>query len=82
MGRIITGHLDGIPELVHSLAEQGELPQGQLAFLLRLSSHIMLVLRELEIAHNQDIANILVSEYLHALMHYHVVHPPTNASHK
>lgn len=73
MGRIITGNLDGVIQYVRSQAGSAELSRGQLAFLLRLTVHIILVMRELEIPHDLDAANEIIKEYGHVLMHYHVV---------
>jgi hypothetical protein len=75
MGRMITGNLDGMIEYIHSLGHSNDLTQGQLAFLLRLSVHIILVMRDLQIPHDEDAANEVVSQYIHALMQYHVVCP-------
>jgi hypothetical protein len=83
MGRLITGNIDGVMDYMHSLAAtNNNLSQGQLAFLLRLSVHIVLVMRDLEIPHDQAAANEIIGEYIHVLMHYHVVSRqcvPTNS---
>jgi hypothetical protein len=47
--------------------------QGKLAFLLRLAVHILLAMKDLNIELDQDGANEIISEYVHALMEYHVV---------
>jgi hypothetical protein len=73
MGQIISGNIDGVIQYVRSQAGSSELSRGQLAFLLRLTLHIILVMRDLEIPHNQEAANEIIKEYGHVLMHYHVV---------
>ena len=73
MGRIITGNIDGVIQYVRSQAGNSELSRGQLAYLLRLAVHIILVMRDLGIQHDQDAANEIIKEYGHVLMHYHVV---------
>jgi len=74
MGRIITGNIDSAIEYIHSLAGgNNDLAQGQLAFLLRLSVHLILAMRDLEISHNRPAADEITREYVHVLMHYHVV---------
>jgi hypothetical protein len=74
MGRIITGNIDDAIHYIHSLAGgDNDLAQGQLAFLLRLSVHIILAVRDIEIPHNQAAADEIIREYVHVLMHYHVV---------
>jgi hypothetical protein len=75
MGRLITGNLDGMIDYIHSLGHSNDISQGQLAFLLRLSVHIILVMRDLEMPHNHDAANEIISQYVYALMQYHVVYP-------
>jgi hypothetical protein len=74
MGRLITGNIDGAMDYIQGLAAStNNLSQGQLAFLLRLSVHMILVMRDLEIPHDQSAANEILREYIHVLMHYHVV---------
>ena len=74
IGRLITGNIDGAIEYIHSLAgQQNDLSQGQVAFLLRLSVHILLAVRDLEIPHNQAAADEIIREYISVLIHYHVV---------
>lgn len=75
MGRIISGNIDGTIEYIHSFAgpESIKLGQTKFAFLLRLSAHILLAMRDLEIPHNQEAANEIIREYIHALMEFHVV---------
>jgi len=75
MGRIITGNIDGVMNYIHSVAAGPDYnpSQTELASLLRLSSHILLVVRDLEIAHNLHASNEIVTEYIHALMEFKVV---------
>ena len=74
MGHLITGNINRALDYIHSLAgNNNDFAQGQVAFLLRLSVHIILAMRDLEIPHNQDAADEIVREYIHVLMHYHVV---------
>lgn len=74
MGRLITGNIDGAMDYIQGLsASTNNLSQGQVAFLLRLSVHMILVMRDLEIPHDQAAANEILREYIHVLMHYHVV---------
>lgn len=74
LGRMISGNIDGAIEYIRSLANGPSIGQGKIAFLLRLSAHLVLVMRDLEIPHNQDLANEIIKEYIHALMEFHVVH--------
>jgi len=76
MGRMITGNVDGTIEYIHTIAGQ-DMAQNRLAFLLRLSVHILLAMRDLEIPHNEQAANEIIREYVHALMEYHAVVPST-----
>ena len=71
MGNLITGDVDGMINYIHSLP--GQLSEGRLAFMLRLSSHILLAIRALGVPHNEQAANEIVKEYVYVLMHYHVV---------
>jgi hypothetical protein len=74
MGRIITGNIDGIIEYIRSIAEPGKsLTQSKLAFLLRLAVHILLLMWDLDVQYDQQAANEIITEYVHALMEYHVV---------
>ena len=73
MGRIIMGDIDGLIQYIRSQAGNSELSRGQLSFLLRLTTHIILVMRQLEIPHDQEAANEIIKEYGYVLMHYHVV---------
>jgi hypothetical protein len=70
---MITGNIDGAIEYIHSLVGHAGLTQGKLAFLLRLSTHILLAMRDLDMPHNRQAANEIIREYVHALMEYHVV---------
>jgi len=72
MGRMISGDIDGMIEYIHSIASQ-DMAQNRLAFLLRLSVHILLAMRDLDIPHNEQAANEIIREYVHALMEYHAV---------
>ena len=72
MGRMIIGNINGTIEYIRSVADQA-ISQFKLAFLLRLSVHVLLVMRDLDIPHDQDGANEIIKEYIHALMEYHAV---------
>jgi hypothetical protein len=72
MGRMITGDVDGMIEYIHTIAGR-DMAQNRLAFLLRLSVHVLLAMRDLDIPHNEQAANEIIREYVHALMEYHVV---------
>lgn len=76
MGRMITGDVDGMIEYIHTIASQN-MAQNRLAFLLRLSVHVLLAMRDLDIPHNEQAANEIIREYVHALMEYHVVRSHT-----
>ena len=74
MGRMITGDINGLITYIRSIgAQDGGLTQGKLAFLLRLAVHIILAMRDLGVSFDQDGANEIIREYIHALMEYHVV---------
>jgi hypothetical protein len=75
MGRLISGNVDGVIEYIQSLGNSKDLTHGELAYLLRLSVHIILVMRDLEIQHDQERANEIIAQYVHALMQYRVVCP-------
>jgi len=77
MGRMITGNVDGTIEYIHAIAGQ-DMAQNRLAFLLRLSVHILLAMRDLEIPHTEQAANEIIREYVDALMEYHAVVPFTS----
>jgi len=79
MGRIITANIDGVMNYIHSVAAGPDYrpSQTELASLLRLSSHILLVMRDLEVAHNLAASNEIVAEYIHALMEFKVVSQST-----
>jgi hypothetical protein len=70
---MITGNVDGAIEYIRSLVGLPDLTQGKLAFLLRLSVHILLAMRDLDMPHDRQAANEIIREYIHALMEYHVV---------
>lgn len=70
---MIAGNVDGAIDYIRSLVGNPGLTQGKLAFLLRLSTHILLAMRDLDIPHNREAANEIIREYVHALMEYHVV---------
>jgi len=72
IGHLITGDIDGMIDYINSLPSQ--LSGGRLAFMLRLSSHILLAMRALGVPHNEQAANDIIKEYVYVLMHYHVVH--------
>jgi hypothetical protein len=75
MGRLLTGNVDGVMNYIHSVAAGHDYnpSQTELASLLRLSTHILLVMRDLEIAHNLHASNEIITEYVHALMEFKVV---------
>jgi len=58
----------------------GQLSGGRLAFMLRLSSHILLTMRTLGVPHNEQAASDIIKEYVYVLMHYHVVHKLSSLS--
>lgn len=72
MGHMITGNVDGMIEYIHTIASQ-DMAQNRLAFLLRLSVHILLAMRDLDIPHNEQAANEITRQYVLALMEYHAV---------
>jgi len=69
------GNIDGIMNYIHSVAAGHDYhpSQTELASLLRLSTHILLVMRDLEIVHNLHASNEIITEYVHALMEFKVV---------
>jgi Nuclear pore protein 84 / 107 len=82
MGRTISGNVDGMMEYIHSIAisQDDKLGQTRFAFLLRLCTHVLLAMRDLDIPHNQEAANEIIREYIHALMLFHVVESGSNGT--
>jgi hypothetical protein len=72
MGRMMSGNVDGMIEYIHSLPGK-DLSQTGMAVLLRLSVHVLLVMRDLEIPHNQESANEIIRQFVLALIEYHAV---------
>jgi Nuclear pore protein 84 / 107 len=75
MGYVITGNINQAIHYVNSLTDaQSNLYSGiQIAFLLRLCVHISLVMRDLNVPHDDDAANEIIRKYVLTLIQYHVV---------
>jgi hypothetical protein len=70
---LITGNIDQAIQYVNSLADRNALPGAQVAYLLRLCTHVSLAMRDLEVPHDQGAANEIIRKYVNILMEYHVV---------
>ena len=74
MGCVIAGSMDTAIEYMLTF-RQRTWAKGEIAILLRLSTHILLALRDIQVEHNQDAANEIIRQYVDALMEFHVVQP-------
>jgi len=72
MGCIITGNLNTAIDYMLTF-HQRTWAKGEIAILLRLSSHILLALRDINVDHKEDAANEIIRQYVDALMEFHVV---------
>jgi predicted ABC-class ATPase len=72
MGCVITGNMDTAIEYMLTF-RQRTWAKGEIAILLRLSTHILLALRDIHVEHKEDAANEIVRQYVDALMEFHVV---------
>jgi len=72
MGCIITGNLNTAIDYMLTF-RQRTWAKGEIAILLRFSSHILLALRDINVDHNEDAANEIIRQYVDALMEFHIV---------
>jgi hypothetical protein len=78
MGCVITGDMNTAINYMLTF-RQRTWAKGEIAVLLRLSSHILLALVDIRVDYNMDAANEIIRQYVDSLMDFHVVHPVDNS---